>query len=100
MTSQSAKRKREQCWEHCDKVVPGGNRARRYETQHAGVAHTDKNKDASDGKVREPKSVSEWLRYCALDLSACEVPWPLERLDRLSDLRTQPKETHDQCVAW
>jgi hypothetical protein len=44
--------------------------------------------------------VSEWLKYCALDLSPCEVPWPLEKLDRLSNLRTQPKETHDQCVAW
>jgi hypothetical protein len=100
MTSQSAKRKREQRCEHCDKVIPGGNRARHYKTQHAGIAHTDQSKDASDGKVEEPKSVNEWLRYCALDLSACEVPWPLEKLDGISDLRTQPKETHDQCVAW
>jgi hypothetical protein len=96
MTSKSAKRKREQRCEHCDHVIPGGNLARHCKSQHAGVAH----EESHDGKVEEPKSVSEWLKYCALDLSACEVPWPLEKLDRLSDLRTQPKETHDQCVAW
>lgn len=100
MASQSAKRKREQRCEHCGHVIPGGNLARHYKSQHAGVVHTDKSEESQDGKVEEPKSVGEWLKYCALDLSACEVPWPLEKLDRLSDLRTQPKETHDQCVAW
>ena len=44
--------------------------------------------------------MSEWLTYCALDLSACEVPWPLEKLDRLSDLRIQTKETRNPCVSW
>ena len=73
MASQSAKRKREQRYEHCNEVIPGGNRARHYKTQHAGFAHTDKSKDPRDGKAEEPKTVSEWLRYGALDLSACEV---------------------------
>lgn len=73
MASQSAKRKREQRYEHCGRVIPGGNLAKHCKSQHARIAHTDKSEGLHDGKVEEPRSVSEWLEYCALDLSACEV---------------------------
>jgi hypothetical protein len=49
---------------------------------------------------REPQSVGDWLKLCGIDLSENEVPWPLDKLDRLPDLRTCPKETYNQCIAW
>lgn len=57
-------------------------------------------KETRDGRVEEPKQVSGWLERSAIDLSACGVPWPLEKLDRLPDLRTQRPENHDHCIAW
>lgn len=99
MAFQAPKRKREQACGYCGEVITGGNLARHYKT-HGGAPQTDEYKEARHDKVEEPKCVSEWLRYCAVDLSVCEVPWPLEKLDQLQNLRTQPKETHDQCVPW
>jgi hypothetical protein len=74
IASQSTKRKREQRCEYCGHVIPGGNLIRHCKSQHAGVAHADKSEEPHDGKVEELKSVSEWLKYCVLDLSASEVP--------------------------
>jgi hypothetical protein len=100
MASRATKRKREQHCQYCGTDIPGGNLARHYTTQHAGEVLANEDKEEHDRKVREPNSVSEWLRYCAVDLSVCEVPWPLEKLDQLQDLRTPSRESHDQCIAW
>jgi hypothetical protein len=48
----------------------------------------------------EPQSVGGWLRVCGIVLSENEIPWPLEKLDRLPNLRACPGETYDQCIAW
>jgi hypothetical protein len=44
--------------------------------------------------------VGDWLRLCGIDLSENEIPWPLDKLDRLPNLRTCPAETYNQCIAW
>jgi len=49
---------------------------------------------------REPQSVGDWLRLCGIDLCENEVPWPLDKLDRLPNLRACPEETYNQCIAW
>lgn len=101
MAPQTGRSRREQRCDYCNDIISGGNRARHYKTHHAGVAQTERGgKQAHNVRLEEPQSVSEWLKHCAVDLSACEVPWPLEKLDQLPNLRTQPKETHDQCIAW
>jgi hypothetical protein len=58
---------------------------------HAGEHHVSH---------REPQSVGDWLRLCGIDLSENEISWPLDKLDRLPNLRTCPQETYDQCIAW
>ena len=100
MASRAAKRKREQHCKYCGEDILGGNLARHYKTRHAGVAPVVRGKQVCNNDLEETECVSKWLEYCAVDLSACEVPWPLEKLDQLADLRTQPTETHDQCIAW
>jgi hypothetical protein len=100
MASRAKKRQREQYCQYCGKDIPGGNRARHYKARHAGEVLADEDKEEHNNKVREPNSVSEWLGYCAVDLSVFEVPWPLEKLDQLQNLRTQSREYHDQCIAW
>ena len=57
---------------------------------HAGERHVSH---------REPKSVGDWLRLCGIDLSENELPWPLDKLDQLPNLRACPEETYNQCVA-
>jgi hypothetical protein len=49
---------------------------------------------------REPQSVGDWLSLCGIDLSENEIPWPLDKLDQLPNLRALPGETYDQCIAW
>jgi len=49
---------------------------------------------------KESQSVGDLLRLCRVDLSENEVPWPLDKLDRLPNLRACPEETYNQCVAW
>jgi hypothetical protein len=49
---------------------------------------------------REPQSVGDWLSLCGIDLSENEIPWPLDKLDQLPNLRARPGETYDQCIAW
>jgi hypothetical protein len=49
---------------------------------------------------REPESVGDWLRLCGIDLSENEIPWPLDKLNQLPNLRTCPENTYDQCIAW
>jgi hypothetical protein len=75
----------------CDVLCPV--RAMRYRLQSykPGEQHVSH---------REPQSVGDWLKLCGIDLSENEVPWPLDKLDRLPDLRTCPKETYNQCIAW
>jgi hypothetical protein len=73
---------------------------RHYKMQHAGVAQAEEDRQVCNSDLEEPNCVSKCIEYCAVDLTACEVPWLLEKLDQLADLRTQPMETHDQCIAW
>jgi hypothetical protein len=44
--------------------------------------------------------VGDWLRLCGIDLSENKIPWPLDKLDRLPNLRACPEETYNQCIAW
>ena len=49
---------------------------------------------------KEPQSVGDWLMLCGIDLSKNEIPWPLDKLDRLPNLRACNEETYNQCIAW
>jgi len=49
---------------------------------------------------KESQSVGDLLRLCRVNLSENEVPWPLDKLDRLPNLRACPEETYDQCITW
>lgn len=40
------------------------------------------------------------MDFCGVYLSKSEIPWPLDKLNLLPNLRSQPKDIHDQCVAW
>jgi hypothetical protein len=58
--------------------------------------HTGKHHDSH----KESQSVGDLLRLCRVDLSENEIPWPLDKLDRLPNLRACPEETYNQCIAW
>ena len=51
-------------------------------------------------QAKEPESVGEWLDLCDVDLAESEIPWPLDKLNELPDLRTQAKQTQQQCTTW
>ena len=74
MASSTAKGKRDQHCEYCDKVVPSGNRARHYRKQFPEIEQANNGKTRHHGEVEEPKRVSGWLEYCGVNLSTCEVP--------------------------
>lgn len=46
------------------------------------------------------KSIGDWLDYCGVNLDKNGMSWPLEELNKLLDLRTQPKKIYDQCISW
>jgi hypothetical protein len=100
MASPIGKRRREQHCELCSEAIPGGNLKRHQKNKHPEAERTIELKNTHHGEARLPKCVSGWLDLCDIDLSPSGVPWPLDKLDQLPDLRTEPNETHGQCVPW
>jgi hypothetical protein len=49
---------------------------------------------------KKSRTISGWLDLCGTDLYENEARWTRDKLDELSDLRFQPKQTSGQCVAW
>jgi hypothetical protein len=94
------KKKRNQDCKLCLQAIPGGNLARHEKTWHPEAERTSEQNDKHRGEAKLPRSVSEWLDFCNVDFPESGVPWPLNKLDQLPDLRTQRNKTHGQCVPW
>lgn len=45
-------------------------------------------------------TLGEWLEACNINLFDHGTLWPLTKLNRLPNLRAQPKLDHNQCVNW
>jgi hypothetical protein len=100
MASPIGKRRREQHCELCLEAIPGGNLKRHQKNKHPKAERIVEHKNTHNDEARLPKCVSEWLDFCDVDLTQSRVPWPLDKLDQLPDLRTEPNKTHCQCVPW
>jgi hypothetical protein len=100
MASPIGKRRREQHCELCLEAIPGGNLKRHQKNKHPEAERTIEHENTHNDEARLPKCVSEWLDLCDVDHAQSRVPWPLDKLDQLPDLRTEPNKTHGQCVPW
>ena len=100
MASPAGKKKRNQDCKLCLQAIPGGNLARHEKTWHPEAERTIEQNDKHKGEAKLPQCVSEWLNFCNVDLPESRLPWPLDKLDQLPDLRTQRNKTHGQCVPW
>jgi hypothetical protein len=49
---------------------------------------------------KRSRIIGEWLDLCGIDLYRNGVRWPRDKLDKLLDIRSQPKQTSGQCIAW
>lgn len=49
---------------------------------------------------KRSRTIGEWLDLCGIDLHENRIDWPREKLDGLLDLRSHPKQTSGQCIAW
>jgi hypothetical protein len=50
---------------------------------------------------KRSRIIGEWLDLCGIDLYKNGVRWPRDKLDKLLDIRSQPKQTSGQCIiAW
>jgi hypothetical protein len=73
--------------EHHRERYPGFKRKRSLEKEHyLGDKHSP--------------TIGDWLDLCDIDLHKNGVRWPRDKLDKLPDLRSQPKQTSGQCIAW
>lgn len=100
MDSLYKQNRREQPSECCFEFTPGGHLARPCEKRHLEVEHVNPPNKGNHADSQQPHSVGDWLRLCGVDLYGNEIRWPLDKLNELPDLRAQPKEIYDQCVAW
>jgi hypothetical protein len=80
MASSALKRKREQHYELCVKVILGGNLARHYKTNHGEAERINDHKIRSNGEAKLLQCVSKWLDFCNVDLSTNGLLWLLDKL--------------------
>lgn len=100
MAFPAGKKKRNQECKICLQAIPGGNLARHEKIWHPEAERTIEQDNKHKSEAKLPRCVSEWLDFCDVDLPESGVPWPLDKLDQLPNLRTQPNKTHGQCVPW
>jgi hypothetical protein len=79
--------------------------------QNADPVDSDRKENTGDQRLcpleeehylydNQSQTIGEWLDLCDIDLNEHGVRWPRDELDELPDLRSQPKHTSDQCIAW
>lgn len=100
MDSQPLQGKRWQPYERFFEGPPDTSHTRRSGERVCWDEQVNTLEKEHDVDYRQPWTFGKWLESCHIDLSECGIRWPLAKLNELRDLRTRPKETHDQCIAW
>ena len=86
--------------EHCSESVANSDVLRQRKEDHAAIERSCPIPGAHDLDDKQSRTVGQWLHLCGVDLNENGIRWPCERLNELPDLRVQPKQISDQCIAW